>query len=93
MKYIIKGEKLSVDEIRCYEKIIREKYPDRKMDRMVIEVDGEYVDITTYYGDVPFERIRRITGYQTARMKKHNDVKRAESDDRVRNDFAPSLIQ
>ena len=41
MKITVKGTELPMEEIRCYEKYIREKYPDRKMNRMVIEVDGE----------------------------------------------------
>ena len=36
-------------------------------------------------GDVPFERIRRITGYLVGTMDKWNDAKRAEERDRVKH--------
>ena len=34
--------------------------------------------------DVPFERIRRITGYLVGTMDKWNDAKKAEERDRVK---------
>lgn len=35
--------------------------------------------------DVPFERIRRITGYLVGTMDKWNNAKRAEEHDRVKH--------
>ena len=35
--------------------------------------------------DVPFERIRRITGYLVGTMDKWNDAKQAEERDRVKH--------
>ena len=35
--------------------------------------------------EVPFERIRRITGYLVGTMDKWNDAKRAEERDRVKH--------
>ena len=35
--------------------------------------------------DVPFERIRRITGYLVGTMDKWNDAKKAEDHDRVKH--------
>ena len=37
-------------------------------------------------GDVPFERIRRITGYLVGTLDRFNDAKRAEESDRVKHD-------
>lgn len=34
---------------------------------------------------IPFERIRRITGYLVGTMEKWNDAKRAEERDRVKH--------
>ena len=34
---------------------------------------------------VPFERIRRITGYLTGTVERWNDAKRAEERDRVKH--------
>jgi len=36
-------------------------------------------------GDVPFERIRRITGYLVGTLDRFNDAKQAEVRDRVRH--------
>ena len=35
--------------------------------------------------NVPFERIRRITGYLVGTMEKWNDAKKAEERDRVKH--------
>lgn len=35
--------------------------------------------------DIPFERIRRITGYLVGDMNKWNDAKKAEERDRVKH--------
>ena len=35
--------------------------------------------------DIPFERIRRITGYLVGAMDKWNDAKKAEERDRVKH--------
>ena len=39
---------------------------------------------------VPFERIRRITGYLVGTMEKWNDAKKAEERDRVKHDVETS---
>ena len=45
-----------------------------------VELDGEYVNLT--YHTVPFDRIRRITGYLVGTLDSFNDAKRAEERDR-----------
>lgn len=39
-------------------------------------------------GDVPFERLRRITGYLVGSLERWNDGKKAEEHDRVKHDVA-----
>jgi len=39
---------------------------------------------------VPFQRIRRITGYLVGTMEKWNDAKRAEERDRVKHGLGPA---
>lgn len=51
---------------------------------MKVESDGNYVNIW-YYDRVPFERIRRITGYLVGTLDRFNDAKRAEERDRVKH--------
>ena len=48
-----------------------------------VELDGEYVNLT--YHTVPFDRIRRITGYLVGTLDSFNDAKRAEERDRVKH--------
>lgn len=48
-----------------------------------LKADGEYVDIT--YHIMPFERIRRITGYLVGTLERWNDAKRSEEKDRVKH--------
>ena len=45
------------------------------------EIDIEYNHISK----VPFERIRRITGYLVGNLDRFNDAKRAEEADRVKH--------
>ena len=41
--------------------------------------------ITPVFGRVPFQRIRRITGYLVGDLGRFNDAKRAEVEDRVKH--------
>ena len=41
---------------------------------------------------VPFERIRRITGYLTGALETWNDAKKAEEKDRVKHSLASSTL-
>lgn len=43
---------------------------------ITIELDGEFVNLTWRYQDVPFQRIRRITGYLVGTLDRFNDGKR-----------------
>ena len=50
-----------------------------------VEEDGEFVNLNYEYEQVPFERIRRITGYLVGDMRHWNNAKRAEERDRVKH--------
>lgn len=51
-----------------------------------IKLDGEYVNLHyTASAVIPFQRIRRITGYLTGTVDTWNKAKRAELDDRVKH--------
>ena len=54
--------------------------------RIEARPDGAFVDLTYYTTEtVPFERIRRITGYLVGDLNRFNDAKRAEVADRVKH--------
>ena len=69
-------------EIEAYIERGRKRYGEglRGID---VELDGEYVNLT--YHTVPFDRIRRITGYLVGTLDSFNDAKRAEERDRVKH--------
>lgn len=48
-------------------------------------VDGMDVEITYDLAPVPFDRIRRITGYLVGTMDRWNDAKTSEESDRVKH--------
>lgn len=50
-----------------------------------VVVDGEYVDVQYKVSKVPFERIRRITGYLVGTTERWNNGKQAELKDRVKH--------
>ena len=50
---------------------------------MKVESDGNYVNLW-YYDRIPFERIRRITGYLSS-LNRWNEAKTAELHDRVKH--------
>ena len=80
-------EDMSVEEVGAIFTHANESYPgaDGTVD---IELDGEYIDLTYNIkarADVPFQRIRRITGYLVGDLSRFNNAKRREVDDRVKH--------
>ena len=82
-----KGEVISQEEIDEYVKYVQDKNPDKEIAELNLNVNGDFVDLSyTFSNDVPFERIRRITGYLVGTLDRFNDGKRAEEKDRVKHD-------
>lgn len=52
------------------------------------ELGEEFESFTFEFEDIPFERIRRITGYLVGTLERFNDAKRAEEHDRVKHSVA-----
>ena len=90
MKTVIDGIHVAVngelpgEELAAYVRRGREKY-GRALVSMDIKPDGEYVDISYHTRKIPFDRIRRITGYLVGTLDKWNDGKRSEERDRVKH--------
>ena len=83
MEINVAGGVLSQQEIDVYVAQLKEKNPDKYIKTIDFTVDGEYVDVKYTYDSVPFERIRRITGYLVGTVDRFNNGKRAEVEDRV----------
>jgi len=80
----IKGNEISSEELSIYLTKIQSRQ-NRKILRANVTVDSEHIDVNYTLEKVPFERIRRITGYLVGTTEKWNNGKRAEEKDRVRH--------
>jgi len=87
MKVTVNGGTMSQAEIDEYVHRIRKKHPDRIINELTLTINGNYVDIKYNYGTVPFERIRRITGYLVGTLDRFNDAKRAEESQRIKHEI------
>lgn len=83
MSVIITGN-ADPKEAQAYVEYLQEKY-NRKLDRLDVQIDGDYANLDYTFSNVPFERIRRITGYLVGTMDNWNDAKSAEERDRVKH--------
>ena len=83
MSVVITGN-ADPQEAQAYVEYLEEKY-NRKLNKLDINIDGEYADLNYEFAHVPFERIRRITGYLVGTMDHWNDAKTAEEKDRVKH--------
>lgn len=78
-------EDLPMHEIRQYLFYLRNKSKGKMLDSLVINVDGDYVDLRYRFVPMKFERLRRITGYLVSDVRYWNNAKRAEERDRVKH--------
>ena len=79
------GTQIPQEEINAYIEHGKQKYPDKVIKEITIKVDGDFVDLKYDFDDVPFDRIRRITGYLVGTTDRFNDAKRSEEHDRVKH--------
>ncbi len=79
-------------EAQAYVEYLEEKY-NRKLETLNVNIDGEYADLSYTFSNVPFERIRRITGYLVGTMDHWNDAKTAEEADRVKHAVGTSEME
>ena len=91
MSVIITGN-ADVREQQAYVDYLQDKY-NRKLESLDINIDGEYADLHYKFSDVPFERIRRITGYLVGTMDHWNNAKKAEERDRVKHSLGTSGME
>ena len=85
MKVTVKGGEIPQAEINEYIRRIKGKYPDRIIKDLTLTIDGEFVDIRYTYDTIPFDRIRRITGYLVGTLDRFNNAKRAEESQRIKH--------
>lgn len=85
MKINVTGGTLGNSELKAYEERARKKYGGQQIERIDIALDGEYAEIKYTFPAVPFERIRRITGYLVGTTDRFNNAKQAEVKDRLKH--------
>lgn len=85
MKITVIGGEMAENEQQEYVKHIKKNNPDKIITALEIRLDGEFVDLRYEYETVPFERIRRITGYLVGTLDRFNNAKRIEVGDRVKH--------
>lgn len=81
---MVRNGELPQDEIARYVARGLGKYGS-KLRGIDIAVDGDYVELSYRCDVMPFQRIRRITGYLVGTLDHFNDAKRAEERDRVKH--------
>lgn len=79
------GGEMSQAEINSYIDRAQKLYPEKTIEAIDLKIDGDFVDVDYHFADVPFQRIRRITGYLVGTLDRFNDAKRAEVRDRVKH--------
>ena len=85
MTVTVTGGTLPQAEIKAYVDRLKASNPDKYIKTVDFIFDGEYLDMKYTYDTVPFERIRRITGYLVGTVDRFNNAKRAEVEDRVKH--------
>lgn len=86
----VKGMEIEEKERQAYVDYLEKKH-NRKLKTLNIEIDGDFANLTYEWEPVPFERIRRITGYLVGTMDHWNDAKTAEEGDRVKHSIGDGM--
>ena len=90
----VTGGEMSQAEINSYIDRAQKLYPEKTIQTIDLKIDGDFVDVDYHFADVPFQRIRRITGYLVGTLDRFNDAKRAEVRDREKHGLAsPSVSE
>lgn len=77
-------EIFSKEEIEGYLETSKARFPNLKA--ITFKPDGKRIFCKYVAQDVPFERIRRITGYLTGDLTSWNNAKRSEESERVKHE-------
>ena len=86
VKVNVKNGTLDQKEIDAYVQYAIEANPE-----LDIDIDGDFANLTYHFGEIPFDRIRRITGYLVGTLDRFNNAKKAEVEDRVKHSIAPDV--
>ena len=85
MKVNVIGGEMHPREIDEYIAYVGRKYPGRQLRQLDIIIDGEFVDIKTYFKDTDFQHAYRSADYLVNTMDKLNDAKQKEFSEKQRH--------
>lgn len=85
MNVVVSNGSLSENEKKAYWEYASAHTDGRELVELDVDLDGDFANLTYHFNTVPFERIRRITGYLVGTLDRFNDGKRAEERDRVKH--------
>ncbi|SEK26340.1 hypothetical protein SAMN02910353_00313 [Ruminococcus sp. YRD2003] len=85
MKVNVIGGEMSPQEIDEYIAYVGKKYPGRQLRQLDLLIDGEFVDIRTYFKDTDFQHAYRSADYLVNDMDKLNDAKQKEFSEKQRH--------
>ena len=86
MEIEVIGGEMSETEKQAYISHVKSKATGA-IKKLIIKIDGDFVDLEWHYVPQPFDRIRRITGYLVGTLDRFNDGKLAEVKDRVHHSY------
>lgn len=88
------GGEITAAEKQAYIDHVKAKVgAENVLQKIIIKLDGDYVDLEWHFAPVPFDRIRRITGYLVGTLDRFNDGKKAEVADRVHHGYDEDYYQ
>ena len=77
---------ISKAEVLAYIALLTNEHGGTKLRKLIIGTDADGRAVLDYeLQAIPFQRIRRITGYLVHDLEQWNDAKRAEERDRVKH--------
>ncbi len=83
----VSGGEISEEEINYYVERAKERFADKCLTAIDLDVDGDYINASYHFSAEPFQRIRRITGYLVGTLDRFNNAKRCEEHDRVKHEM------
>lgn len=87
--HVTYDEDIPGEELKAYIDRAKKRYGNvlHGLDIQIDPDDEGYINLTYSTSKVPFQRMRRITGYLVGSLDRWNDAKRAEEKDRVKHDI------
>lgn len=83
---IVCSETLNPVEINYIIESAYKTNPNKVITDIIVNIDGEMLNLEYKFDDRPIERIRRITGYLVGTLDRFNNAKKSEVKDRIVHD-------